>query len=78
MRVVVAPQEFKGSLTAAEAARAIAAGVRDALPGAEVVLAPMSDGGAGLVDTKQQHAIACIDEDDARGGPHNGSGSCAR
>lgn len=46
---LVAPQEFKGSLTAAEAARAIAAGVRDALPAAEVVLAPMSDGGAGLV-----------------------------
>ncbi|MDE3097345.1 MAG: glycerate kinase, partial [Chloroflexota bacterium] len=47
---LVAPQEFKGSLTAGEAARAIAAGVRDAAPGAETVLAPMSDGGAGLVD----------------------------
>ncbi|MHB8684228.1 MAG: glycerate kinase [Dehalococcoidia bacterium] len=47
---LIAPQEFKGSLTAVEAARAIAAGVRDAVPGASVVLAPMSDGGAGLVD----------------------------
>lgn len=50
MRVVVAPQEFKGSLTAAEAARAIAAGVRRAAPAAEIDEAPMSDGGAGLVD----------------------------
>jgi glycerate kinase len=50
MRVLVAPQEFKGSLTAAEAADAIAAGVRDALPDAEIDAVPMSDGGAGLVD----------------------------
>ncbi|HYM15598.1 MAG TPA: glycerate kinase [Dehalococcoidia bacterium] len=50
MRVLVAPQEFKGSLTASEAAAAIAAGVRDALPGATVDVVPMSDGGAGLVD----------------------------
>lgn len=48
--MVVAPQEFKGSLTSVEAAAAMAAGVRDALPGARVVEAPMSDGGAGLVD----------------------------
>jgi glycerate kinase len=50
MRVVVAPQEFKGSLTAREAADAIAAGVRDALPDARIDVVPMSDGGAGLVD----------------------------
>jgi len=48
--VLVAPQEFKGTLTAGEAAAAIAAGVRSALPSAEVRLLPMSDGGAGLVD----------------------------
>jgi glycerate 2-kinase len=50
VRVLVAPQEFKGSLTAAEAAAALAAGVRDALPDADIDEAPMSDGGAGLVD----------------------------
>lgn len=50
MRIIVAPQEFKGSLTAIEAARAIASGVRAALPGAEIVEVPMSDGGPGLVD----------------------------
>lgn len=50
VRIVVAPQEFKGSLTAAGAARAIAAGVRAALPDADVVEVAMSDGGPGLVD----------------------------
>ena len=50
MRIVVAPQEFKGSLTAIHAARAISDGVRAALPDAEIVEVPMSDGGPGLVD----------------------------
>lgn len=50
MRIVIAPQEFKGSLTAREAAAAMAAGARDADPAADIDLAPMSDGGAGLVD----------------------------
>jgi glycerate kinase len=50
MRVLVAPQEFKGSLTASEAAAAIAEGVRRADAAIEIELAPMSDGGAGLVD----------------------------
>ena len=53
LRVLVCPQEFKGSLTAAEAARAIAAGLRRALPGAAVSEAPMADGGPGTV------AIVC-------------------
>ncbi len=51
MRVVVAPDSFKGSLTAVEAAAAMAAGVRDALPQAEVALVPMADGGEGTVAT---------------------------
>ena len=50
MHVLIAPQEFKGSLTAAEAARVIAEGVRVATPDATIDEAPMSDGGAGLVD----------------------------
>jgi glycerate kinase len=50
MQILLAPQEFKGSLTAIEAARAMALGVRDALPDAVAVEAPMSDGGPGLVD----------------------------
>ena len=50
MRILLAPQEFKGSLTSVEAARAMALGIREALPDSDIVEAPMSDGGPGLVD----------------------------
>lgn len=50
MRVIVAPDKFKGTLTAAEAAAAIALGVRRAAPDAEVVVTPVADGGEGTVD----------------------------
>ena len=50
LKVVVAPNSFKGSLTAAEAAAAIARGVREALPDAEVVEIPVADGGDGTVE----------------------------
>ncbi|GAA1243029.1 glycerate kinase [Prauserella halophila] len=49
-RVVVAPDTFKGSLTAVEAAEAVGAGVRDALPDAGVALCPVADGGEGTLD----------------------------
>ncbi|MFE0025342.1 glycerate kinase [Amycolatopsis sp. NPDC059021] len=49
-RVVIAPDKFKGSLTAVEAAEAIALGVRDALPDAEVLTCPVADGGEGTLD----------------------------
>ncbi|KID29722.1 glycerate kinase [Prauserella sp. Am3] len=49
-RVVIAPDKFKGSLTAVEAAEAIGAGVRDALPDADVSLCPVADGGEGTLD----------------------------
>jgi len=50
MRVVCAPDSFKGSLSAVDAARAMAAGVREADPTATCVEVPMSDGGEGFVD----------------------------
>ena len=50
MRILVAPQEFKGSLTAQEAANAIARGLSEALPDAEVEQLPLADGGPGTVD----------------------------
>jgi glycerate 2-kinase len=50
MKIVVAPDKFKGSLPAAEVAGAIAAGLRAELPGAEVVTIPVADGGDGTVD----------------------------
>ncbi len=50
MRVLVAPDKFAGTLTAVEAARAIAEGWRRRAPYDEVDLAPMADGGSGFVD----------------------------
>lgn len=50
MRVVVAPDKFKGSLTAVEAAEAMAAGVHDALADAAVERRPVADGGEGTLD----------------------------
>nr|WP_321984318.1 glycerate kinase [uncultured Lichenicoccus sp.] len=50
MKVVIAPDSFKESLTAAEAALAIAEGLAEVWPNAEMVLRPMSDGGEGLLD----------------------------
>lgn len=50
MRILIAPQEFKGTLTAAEAAEAIADGVRQVAPAAEIDTLPMADGGPGTVD----------------------------
>jgi glycerate 2-kinase len=50
MRIVVAPQEFKGTLTAAEAAQAMVAGAVRALPDGTLDAVPLSDGGPGLID----------------------------
>lgn len=50
MRILVAPDKFAGTLTAVEAAEAIAAGWRRHAPDDELVLVPMSDGGPGFVD----------------------------
>ena len=47
--VVVAPDKFKGSLTAAEAAARIAKGIRAAAPGTTVSVIPVADGGEGTV-----------------------------
>lgn len=49
MRVLIAPQSLKGSLTAAEAGQAIAQGVRAAYPQAEIAIVPVADGGEGTV-----------------------------
>lgn len=53
MRVLVAPDKFKGTLTAVEAAQII--GTVLAEHGHEVVLAPMADGGDGTLDAILAH-----------------------
>src|SRR5262245_51485794 len=49
-RVVLAPDKFKGSLTAPEVAAALAAGITRAVPEAELRQVPVADGGDGTVD----------------------------
>jgi len=49
MRIVIAPQSLKGSLTAAQAGEAIAQGARAVYPGAEIDIVPVADGGEGTV-----------------------------
>ncbi len=47
MRIVVAPDKFKGSLTAREAGNAMARGLARAFPGASIDVVPVADGGDG-------------------------------
>ncbi|MED4754342.1 glycerate kinase [Brevibacillus choshinensis] len=49
MKIVIAPDSFKGSLTAKQVAVAIRAGVLKALPNSEIVIKPMADGGEGTL-----------------------------
>ena len=50
MKVVLAPDSFKESMTAAEAAAAMARGVRTVYPDADCVEVPMADGGEGTAE----------------------------
>jgi len=50
MKIVVAPDSFKESLSAAGVARALARGLRQALPAAEIIECPLGDGGEGTLD----------------------------
>jgi glycerate kinase len=50
VKILVAPNAFKGSLSVNEACRAMSAGVRSVLPGIKTILMPISDGGDGLID----------------------------
>lgn len=51
MKFVIAPDSFKGSLTAKEAATAMATGIKRVYPDAELTLVPMADGGEGTVQS---------------------------
>ncbi len=51
MKVVIAPQSFKGSISALDAAKAMEEGVLRVVPDAETVLAPVADGGDGTLET---------------------------
>ncbi|MDQ1082416.1 MULTISPECIES: glycerate kinase [Microbacterium] len=50
MHIVIAPDKFKGTLTAVEAADAMAAAVRERWAAAVITVIPMADGGDGTLD----------------------------
>jgi glycerate 2-kinase len=50
MRIVIAPDKFKSSLSAPQVAAAIARGVRQVHPAIDIEQIPMADGGEGTVD----------------------------
>lgn len=50
MNVVIAPNSFKGCLTAGKVGKAIADGVKSVFPDADIAILPLSDGGDGLLD----------------------------
>ena len=51
MKIVIAPDSFKESLTALEAANAIEEGFKKVFPDAEYLKVPMADGGEGTVQS---------------------------
>ncbi|MBB4822907.1 glycerate kinase [Sporosarcina luteola] len=62
MKIIVAPDSFKGSLEAREAALAMEEGILEAVPSAEVIPLPLADGGEGtmdcLVDATGGHTVS--------------------
>ncbi|AWX14101.1 glycerate kinase [Mergibacter septicus] len=51
MKIVIAPDSFKESLTSLEVAQAIEQGILRVLPNAEIIKVPMADGGEGTLQT---------------------------
>jgi glycerate kinase len=50
MRILIAPDKFKGALDARQVAENLAHGIRDSLPAAKIDIAPMADGGEGTAE----------------------------
>ena len=63
MKIILAPDSFKGSLTSLEVAAAMETGIKRVIPGAECIKIPMADGGEGtvrsLLDAAGGELISC-------------------
>jgi len=63
VRILIAPDKFKGTLNAREVGEAIAAGLGETLPDAKIDIVPMADGGEGTAEVISQalggSAVAC-------------------
>jgi glycerate 2-kinase len=69
VRVLIAPDDFKGTLSAERAAGAIAAGWRRRRPDDELVVLPLSDGGDGLLEVVRREGDRIVEVEVA--GPHS-------
>ncbi|MCJ7605430.1 MAG: glycerate kinase, partial [Dehalococcoidales bacterium] len=67
MKIIIAPQAFKGSLQAHEAARAMGEGVKAIDPDIQVVLLPIADGGSGTVRAMVEAASGKLVTTDVHG-----------
>ena len=50
MKIVIAMDSFKGSLSSMDAAKSVSEGIRNVMPEEECILSPVADGGEGTVD----------------------------
>ena len=50
MKILIAPDKFKGALNARDAAQNIAKGLLDVLPDAQIEIVPVADGGEGTAE----------------------------
>lgn len=66
MRILIAPDKFKGSLSAKQAAEAIARGFRQVFPESNCHLLPLADGGEGLLDAFQENGNFTLKETTVR------------
>jgi glycerate kinase len=55
MRILIAPDKYKGTLSAMEAARAMEKACRSELPDAEIIIQPIADGGEGSLEALQSN-----------------------
>jgi len=51
MKIVISPQEFKGSISAIEVAEAMCEGALKVFPKADIIISPVADGGDGTLET---------------------------
>lgn len=70
MKILIAPDSFKGSISAIEAAKAISDGIGMALPHAGRTIVPMADGGDGTLDV----LCASLESDEIPCEPHGPMG----
>ena len=50
MKILIAPDSFKGTMTSSEVCRTVKAAIKEVLPSAEITSLPVADGGEGSVD----------------------------